>query len=218
MIHSRRFFFQTMAGGALSLSGQTKGGGAKPLRGIFPIAQTPFTSSDKLDVGTLVEQLRFIDRGRVHGYVWPQLASEWSTLTEAERMEGAESLGAAAKKLRPALVLGVQGPTTEAAVRYAVHAKKVGADAIISLPPLEEKDPKAVFAYYKQVAAATDLPLFAQAVGNMSVPMLVEMYKTIPTLRYVKDEAGQPLFASSRCGTGPRRVEDFRWRTWEDVD
>ena len=39
----------------------------------------------------------------------------------------------------------------------------------------------------------TALPLFAQAVGNMSVDLLVEMFKTIPTLRYVKDEAGNPL-------------------------
>ena len=32
--------------------------------------------------------------------------------------------------------------TTEAAVRYAKQAKKVGADAIISLPPADEKDPE----------------------------------------------------------------------------
>ena len=43
---------------------------------------------DKLDVESLVEQFRFIHRGRVHGFVWPQLASECSTLSESERMEG----------------------------------------------------------------------------------------------------------------------------------
>jgi dihydrodipicolinate synthase/N-acetylneuraminate lyase len=195
MSGSRRSFLQTMVAGPLTLSvGRTLGATAKQLRGIFPIAQTPFTDSNKLDVDVLIEQLRFVDRGRVHGFVWPQLASEWSTLTESERLAGAEALGSAAKKLRPALVLGVQARTTEAAVRYAKHAKKVGADAIISLPPVDEKDPKAVIAFYKQVGEATDLPLFAQAVGAMSVPMLIEMYKTIPTFRYIKDEAGQPLF------------------------
>jgi dihydrodipicolinate synthase/N-acetylneuraminate lyase len=70
----------------------------------------------------------------------------------------------------------------------------VGANAIISLPPADDKDPRAVVDYYRRVGAATDLPLFAQAVGNMSVATLIEMYKTIPTFRYVKDEAGQPLF------------------------
>lgn len=194
MFSSRRSFLQVIASGSLSLAAQPANPTEKQLRGIFPIAQSPFTDSDKLDIDSLVEQLRFLHRGRVHGFVWPQLASEWSTLSESERMEGAEALGSAARKLRPALVLGVQAPTTEAAVRYARHAKKVGADAIISLPPQDEKDPQSIVAFYKRVGDATDLPLFAQAVGNMSVPTLIEMYKTIPTFRYVKDEAGQPLF------------------------
>lgn len=194
MFSSRRSFLQVIASGSLSLTAQPANPTEKQLRGIFPIAQSPFTDSDKLDIDSLVEQLRFLHRGRVHGFVWPQLASEWSTLSESERMEGAEALGSAARKLRPALVLGVQAPTTEAAVRYARHAKKVGADAIISLPPQDEKDPQSIVAFYKRVGDATDLPLFAQAVGNMSVPTLIEMYKTIPTFRYVKDEAGQPLF------------------------
>jgi dihydrodipicolinate synthase/N-acetylneuraminate lyase len=194
MIHSRRSFINITAGGLLIVSARAAGVTPKQLRGIFPIAQSPFTENDKLDLESLVEQLRFIDRGRVHGFVWPQLASEWSTLSESERMEGAEALGLAAKKLRPALVLGVQAPTVDTAVRYAKHAKKVGADAIISLPPADAKDPQAVIGYYKQVGEATDLPLFAQAVGSMTVPTLIEMYKSIPNFRYVKDEAGQPLF------------------------
>lgn len=194
MISSRRSFLQAVAGSALCTTARPATATAKQLRGIFPIAQTPFTDSDKLDIDSLVEQVRFIDRGRVHGFVWPQLASEWASLTEAERMTGAEALGAAAKKLRPALVLGVQAPSAEAAVRYAIQAKKVGADAIISLPPAAEKDPKGVIDYYKRIGEATDLPLFAQAVGDMSVSTLIEMYKAIPTFRYVKDEAGQPLF------------------------
>ena len=36
------------------------------------------------------------------------------------------------------------------------------------------------------------VPLFAQSTGTMSVDLLVEMFKTIPTLRQVKDEAGDP--------------------------
>lgn len=195
MIESRRSFLQIAAGGSLCLAASARDAAtAKPLRGVFPIAQSPFTDSDKLDLACLVEQLHFIHRGGVPGFVWPQLASEWSSLSESERMSGAEALGTAAKKLRPALVLGVQAPTTETAVRYAAQAKRVGADAIISLPPPNQSDQAAVVDYYKRIGAATDLPLFVQAVGNMSVPMLIEMYKAIPTLRYVKDEAGQPLF------------------------
>src|SRR4051812_28670482 len=125
----------------------------KRLWGIFPIAQTPFTESNKLDVDSLIEELKFIDRGGVHGFVWPQLASEGDTLSEEERLAGAEALASAAKTLRPALVLGVQGPNVAAAVKYAKHATKVGADAIISLPPAGENDPKALLAYYKELGS-----------------------------------------------------------------
>ena len=54
---------------------------AKPLRGIFAIAQTPFTNSNQLDLNVLAREVEFIDRIGVHGFVWPQMASEYSTLT-----------------------------------------------------------------------------------------------------------------------------------------
>lgn len=167
--------------------------GNKSLHGIFPIAQTPFTGSDHLDLDSLVKEVRFIDRGKVHGFVWPQLASEWDTLSERERFDGAEAVASTGRKLRPAIVLGVQGPDTAAAVRYARHAEKAGADAVISLPPGWTKDPDAIVDYYKAVGAATHLPLFVQAVGDMSVELILKMYRAVPTLRFVKDEAGNPL-------------------------
>jgi dihydrodipicolinate synthase/N-acetylneuraminate lyase len=186
----RRQFLQILgAGAACTASGAS---GSKPLRGIFPIAQSPFTASDKLDIDCLAEQVRFLDRGRVHGCVWPQIASEWSTLTESERLTGAEAIIAAGKKLRPAIVIGVQAPDTATAVRYAKHAEKAGADALISLPPAGA-DARAMVEYYKTIGGASSLPLFAQAVGDFSVDQLIAMYKAVPTLRYVKDEAGQPL-------------------------
>src|SRR5437868_10945385 len=162
------------------------GAGAKPLRGIFPIAQTPFTAANKLDVESLVEQVRFIDRGHVHGFVWPQLASEWDTLTEPERLEGAEAIAFTGKKLKPAIVVGVQAPDVATAMRYAKHAQKSGADALISLPPANQSDPAAILDYYNQVAAATELPLFVQAVGPLSCDSIVAMYHALRPLRYVK--------------------------------
>jgi 4-hydroxy-tetrahydrodipicolinate synthase len=166
---------------------------SKPLRGIFPIAQTPFTEAGKLDLDDLRKQVEFLHRCGVHGIVWPQLASEWSTLTQAERMEGAEVMVAAGKKLRPAVVIGVQSAEPGDAVKYARHAAGIGADALIALPPPNQSDPKALLEYYREIGRASDLPLFAQAVGNMSVDLLLEMMRAIPTLRYVKDEAGEPL-------------------------
>lgn len=196
---ARREFLWILAASAVSETRSTK-----PLSGIFPIAQTPFTESDKLDVETLVAQLRFIDRVRVHGFVWPQLASEWSTLAESERLEGTEAVLAAGRKLRPAIVIGVQGQSLDETLRYARHAEKLGADAIISLPPAGRRDPGAIATYYQEIGKATGLPLFAQTAGDMKVDLILEMYKRTPTLRFIKDEAGQPLMriAALREGSG----------------
>lgn len=196
---SRRGFLKLLGAGALGLAlpggrmSANQNSSSKPLRGIFPIAQTPFTDSGELDLDALAEEVKFIDRGRLHGIVWPQIASEWSTLTERERLEGAEVILSIGKRLRPAIVIGVQGPDLATARRYAQQAAKLGADAIISLPPSEKSEPKAILEYYTEIGKATELPLFVQAVGNMSVELILELHKAVPTLRYVKDEAGQPL-------------------------
>ena len=188
----RRRFLALAAASASQFDADAASSG-RILRGIFPIAQTPFTKDNELDIDALVRQLQFIDRGGVQGFVWPQLASEWSTLTESERFQGAEAIVSAGKSLRPAIVIGVQGPTTAAAVRYARHASKVGADAVIALPPPGEQSQQAVIEYYKQIGRATELPLFVQAVGAMSVDLILQMWKAIPTLKFIKDEAGEPL-------------------------
>ena len=165
----------------------------KPLRGLFPIGQTPFTEDDKLDFDCLGAEVKFCNRGGVPGFIWPQIASGWSTLSAAERFAGTEAILAAGKGGKTALVIGVQtqGNDLPGAIAFAKHAAKNGADAICSLPP--QGDGAAVLEYYKAIGSATDLPLFVQTIGAMSVDSIVEMFRAIPTMRVVKDEAGDPL-------------------------
>jgi 4-hydroxy-tetrahydrodipicolinate synthase len=215
----RRQFLQFLGAGAVGLALAARGDGAqaesapdalasrrpRQLSGVFPIAETPFTEDDKLDLDSLAAEVRFCNRGGVHGLMWPQVASGWSTLREDERLAGAEAMLAAGKGGNTALVIGVQGPDLDAVTRYAKHAAKLGADALISLPPAKVTDEKALLDYYQQVGRITDLPLFAQCTGTMSVDLVVEMFKTMPTLRHVKDEAGVPL---ERIGELRRRTDD----------
>jgi dihydrodipicolinate synthase/N-acetylneuraminate lyase len=133
------------------------------------------------------------------------LASAWSTLSDTERLDGTGAFLAAGKGGRTALVIGVQAPDMASVTRYAKHAAKLGADAIISLPPAGVMDEKALLDFYQQVGRITELPLFAQSTGTMSIDLLVEMFRTIPTFRCVKDEAGDPLL---RVGEIRRRTND----------
>jgi dihydrodipicolinate synthase/N-acetylneuraminate lyase len=108
-------------------------------------------------------------------------------------MDGTEALLGVEKGRRTALVIGVQGPDLATVTKYSKHATQLGADAIISLPPNGVTDEKALLEYYQQVGKTTELPMFAQFVGTMSVDLMMEMFRTIPNFRYVKDEAGDPL-------------------------
>ncbi|MBM3813722.1 MAG: dihydrodipicolinate synthase family protein [Acidimicrobiia bacterium] len=182
---SRRLFLLSLAASAAP--------GNKPLRGIFPIMQSPFTADDKLDLPILAKQVHFLERCGVHGMVWPQLASEYYNLTKDERLAGMETILAAGKSTRPALVIGVQADDSSAAVEYSKLATKLGADALIALPPREEKDWNKITLYYREIGAASPLPLFIQAIGNVTVQGIIDLSKAIPTLRYIKDEAGPVL-------------------------
>jgi 4-hydroxy-tetrahydrodipicolinate synthase len=176
-----------------SAAASPKDSTAKRFSGLFPIASTPFTQDNKLDFDCLNNEVKFCNRGGVPGLIWPQIASGWSTLSSSERFAGAESMLAAGKGGKTAIVIGVQtqGKDLPGALAYAKHAAKNGADAICSLPP--DGDNAAVLEYYKAIGSATDLPLFVQTIGDMPVDMIVEMFRSIPTVRVVKDEAGDPL-------------------------
>jgi 4-hydroxy-tetrahydrodipicolinate synthase len=176
-----------------AMAANARAASPKPLRGIFPIMHTPFTAAGNVDFEDLVKEAHFLDKTGAHGMVWPQLASEWSSLRPEERFTGAEKLAKAAAGLRPALVLGVQAPTVDEAVEYARHADRLAPDAIIAIPQSGVTDESKLFEYYKAIGAACKRPFFAQAIGNMTAGFIVEMSKAIPTLRYIKDEAGPPL-------------------------
>jgi 4-hydroxy-tetrahydrodipicolinate synthase len=201
-----------MGAGAASLAFANGSFGAetgKPMRGLFPIGQTPCTPDNKLDLDDLAAEVKFCNRGGVHGFVWPQIASGWAGLSQKERMDGAETILAAGKGGKTALVIGVQttGGDIDGPVEYARHAARHGADAIVSLPP-EKADDNAMLEYYRTIGKATELPLFVQSTGDMSVDLIVRMFREIPTMRVVKDEAGNPL----------QRVAEIRERTGDKLN
>lgn len=121
---------------------------------------------------------------------WPQLASEFWSLTMEERLRGAEALLAAGKGGPAKLVIGVQADDAGDSIRLARHAAAHGADALISLPPAGSG---LVEFFTKIAAAAPGLPLILQAVGKITVEEVVALSRAVPAVRFVKDEAGVTL-------------------------
>ena len=203
------------AGGAQSAAAadvkgaQLKTPSGKPLRGLWPIVETPFTPDDKLDADGLADKVRFINRGGCGGMIWPVFASAWSTLSDAERIEGAETMLAAGKGSKSAIAIAVQNNAWDVptSVRYARHAAAHGADAIVAIPPNNgwNQTDQAIIDYYKTIGAATDLPLIVQTRGTMSVELMLEMFKQIPTMKATKDEVGNPSSAHRAAHQGHQR-------------
>jgi len=221
MMENRRKFLQ-VTGASLSLlavAGQgamaatsgaiVKSPNGKALAGVFPIGWTPCKPDNSFDADAMVKQQQFLNRGKVAGMAWPQNASGWQSLTQAEWHAGAEAL--ASVKGDTALVLGVQtaGFNTVASQAYAKKAKSLNADAIISLVPPDASEAD-VAAYFKALSDASGLPIMVQAVGNVSVDNLVALAAAVPAIMAVKDEAGDPLErAPDLLQKTGGKIEDF---------
>src|ERR1700733_10213373 len=89
---SRREFFAAAAAAGSLILRAADGDRASRLEGIFPIMQTPFTASGALDLGALTREVAFLWNIGAQGLTWPQLASEWASLTIDERIAGAETI------------------------------------------------------------------------------------------------------------------------------
>jgi 4-hydroxy-tetrahydrodipicolinate synthase len=223
---NRRAFLRSagallLGASTLRLSGRAQAAGSegaslatpsgKPLRGLYPILETPFTADNKLDTDALAAEVRFCNRGQLGGMIWPVFASSWSSLSDAERLEGAETILAAGQGGKAAMAIAVQNTAWDTAISvgYAKHAAAHGADAIVAIPPNNgwNVSDQAVVDYYKAIGAATDLPLIVQTRGAISVDLLIRLFQEVPTIKATKDEVGDPL----------KRIAELRRRTGDKL-
>ncbi|MDB5539491.1 MAG: hypothetical protein JWQ89_1218 [Devosia sp.] len=166
-------------------------------RGIFVIVTTPFTEDFGLDEPALERTMEFCLAAGVHGVVANALASEGGYLNEAERRRAAEIVVGAARGRVPAIV-AVSAPHYRIAADYARHAERIGADAIMALPPILHPSTVAdIKSYYRALSAATSLPLVLQNVSgqgasSMSAALLAELVNELPNAGFVKEESGYP--------------------------
>ena len=212
---SRRSFLESLAGagmaGRAAFAGATS---AKPMRGIFVIAATPYTETKALDYKDLARQVDWLDRCGAHGIVWPQRASEYYLLSVEERLRGFDIIAEAAKGKRSAVVFGVQGEDTRQAMQYLEHAEKLSPDALIAIPPERATTLEDYRSYYRALASATKRPIFIQTTGAgdrqpliVPVSLILELAAEHPNLGYVKEEQSPVLerMAELRAHRPPMR-------------
>lgn len=128
--------------------------------GLWPALVTPFGSDGKPNC-KVVEQLvdLFAAQGLGGLYVTGS-TGQWPLLTVEERKSVVECAVKASAGRIP-IMAHVGAVATEDAVALAKHAKRVGADAVSTVAPIYfSYSADVVFEHYRQVGAASDLPLF----------------------------------------------------------
>ena len=96
-------------------------------RGVFTIPSTPFRADGAIDVPSFRRVVDFCVECGAHGLVYPVNASEFTALSDDERFQLAQVLVEQNAGRIPAII-GVAGASKEIAVRFARHAREIGAD------------------------------------------------------------------------------------------
>jgi dihydrodipicolinate synthase/N-acetylneuraminate lyase len=182
---------------------------ATQMRGVFAIPPTPFTPRGDVDEPGLRSTIRFCLKAQVHGIVTPVNASEFTSLTDDERKRVVEIAVEEVGGKMP-VVAGVAGTCLEHAIIFVRHAREVGADSVIAMPPYVRKAaPDEIKAYYRAIAAEAQRPVWIQnhipPIGTtMSPELLAGLVGEIEWVDYIKEECwppGQYITATlKRCG------------------
>ncbi|HUB33261.1 MAG TPA: dihydrodipicolinate synthase family protein [Bryobacteraceae bacterium] len=200
----RREFFGAMAGGAAAsafapqaLSAQAKKA-KEPFRGVFTIPSTPFKENGEIDIASFRRMVDFCVACGAHGLVFPVNASEWTVLSDEERLQ-LDKVLVEQNAGRIPVVIGAQAASAEWAAKFAAHAREIGADAVIAMPPRGESAPAVLFDYYRRIAEAGRLPVFVQdhdppAGTPMPVELLGRLCREIEQVKYLKEEASPTTF------------------------
>jgi 4-hydroxy-tetrahydrodipicolinate synthase len=158
------------------------------MRGVFPILVTPFDEKGRIDEDSLRSLVEFNLAAGVHG-LGIALGSEIFKLSESER-ELVTRIVVAQVRGRLPVVINSSAPGTDLAIRYSRAAAASGADALMIMPPPGTGSDE-VFAYYRDITATMDLPVFIQ--DTSSAPVSAGLARRIadqcPQVRYIKVES-----------------------------
>lgn len=193
-------------------------------KGVFPALLTPFTADDKLDLDMYEKNLAAQLKAGVHGIIIGGSLGEASTITEKEKEELTE-FSVEYLNGRIPVIVNIAESTTRDAIRQTANAGKWGADGIMLLPPMRYKtDDRETIAYFKAVAASTELPImiynnpvdykidtrpdmFEELVECKNITALKESSRDVTNLTRMKNRFGDRF--KILCGVDTLAMEEL---------
>lgn len=160
-------------------------------RGIFAIPPTPFDERGEVDLDSLRRAVEFCVECGAHGIVHPVMASEFFTLSDAERLAMMPVATRQVDGRRP-VVIGVSGVCTQSAVTFAQGAREAGADAVIAMPPyIQRYRDDDILAHFAAISDAAQMPIFVQNAGAwqpVGREMLLRLAREVEHVHFIKEE------------------------------
>ena len=165
----------------------------KLVAGVWPVLPTPFHPDGTPDEAGLAAVTAYALAAGVDGVVYPGVASEYESLTPAERTRLVDVV---AQACRPSGALVVGGSAPDPATTHAVmrQAAKVGASAVMIMAPRDATAPAAIVDFFAAAAAVAAVPIMLQnapppAGSGLPVDVVLEVVRAVPAIAYVKEEA-----------------------------
>jgi len=164
------------------------------MRGIYTIPSTPFDEQGRLDEEGLRNVVDFCVGCGAHGIVSPVNASEFTRLSDEERLHVTRVVIEQTAGRVP-VVIGTAGVCAEHAAMFSRYAEGLGASAVIAMPPYVSKirHEQGLVDYYRAISDAIRIPIFVQnyagpAGTDMSVATQVRLVKEVERVEYIKEE------------------------------
>ena len=189
------------------------------IRGILAAVVTPFTADGSaIDEDNLRAQVdRLVDAG-IHALVPTGSTGEFASLSFDEHKRVIELYVEAAAGRVP-VIAGIGGLTNQITIELAKHAKQVGADALMVVPPFYEplgfEDVKF---FLTSVSEAADLPIVYYNIpgitgAKLSPAELAELGE-IENVNYLKDTSGDAIALTDLLVNHSGKIKAFNgWDT-----
>ncbi len=132
------------------------------ISGILPVFQTPYFEDESIDFKTLRGELDWLFDNGVDGIVMA-MVSEILRLSSEERETLAVAACTAARDNGGTCTISVGAESSRLAVRYATHAERAGATAVMAIPPVSVGVSESELNdYYRRILDAISLPVVVQ--------------------------------------------------------
>ena len=148
---------------------------------------TPF-KDDQVDEAAFQSFVEWQIEQGIHGVVPCGTTGESATLTDEEHQR-VIAMAVEAAAGRVPVIAGAGSNETRVAVKYARHAKDVGADAVLVVTPYYNKpNQDGIYAHFKAINDAVDIPIIVYNIPGRSVVDITN--KTMGRLAALKNIAG----------------------------